>query len=555
MMQRKRWLSLAMVALFIAGSALAGCAPKATPTPVPPPTKAPEPTPPPPAGPKRGGTLIIGAWQEPQTFLAGLTGVNVALEVAYLVHGFLVKVDDNLEFASDFLTEIPTVTNGGISEDGLTYEFQLKKGVKWHDGQDFTSADVKFTLESQQNPDMTWYSTSGWDRVESVETPDDQTVVMKLSKPYPAFLEVWVYSPLLPEHILGDVPGEEWATHAMNREPVGLGPFVFKEWESGDHITFERNPSFANPDLPYLDKIIYKIVPDKNVLLAQLEKGEVDTFFYIGSAQIEQAEALDNIDIYETQAISSFTIWINNGDPEQPWYDKKVRQALAYGFDKEGIVQAVVGEAFQPAYGPVPPISWAYKPDVTHYERDPEKAKQLLQEAGWTDSDGDGVRDKDGKKFSLTLMNIPGEPERVQILQFIQNQWKEIGVEMEIAGVKFPEMSAGMREGTFEMAYSFNTMKVDPGLRFRYGCGMGANYMHFCDERADEIITSAESLVDPEARKELYWEFQDIYAEELPAFSMYWRVLFDGVNKRVQGPASTPVRGGPYWNIGEWWVE
>ena len=331
--------------------------------------------------PKPGGQIVHGSAQEPDRIWGPVTGLTVSGEISQLVNASLIEINDKLEYAPSLAIEVPTLDNGGISKDGLRYTFKLRPGVKWHDGAPFTSGDVAFTQTVLLNPDVDVRGRVGWNKISRVETPDDNTVIFQFSAIDAPFLDRVAALGILPRHILGKLSGAEIKAHKWFRAPVGTGPFVFKEWVPGSHLVLVKNPSYWKPGKPYLDRIIYKIVPDANALLNQLETGDIDTRLRLVNEHVDVVKKLPNATLVSTPSIVPWLLWINQTGP--PFNDKKVRQALAHGFDKERLTKTILGGHVTPAWQLLPPVSWAYNPAVVHHAFDPAKAKALLDEAGW----------------------------------------------------------------------------------------------------------------------------------------------------------------------------
>ncbi|MGQ9566586.1 MAG: ABC transporter substrate-binding protein [Anaerolineae bacterium] len=514
--------------------------------------------------PKAGGRVVVAHRQEPDRFWTPITGLSVAMEVAGLMNHPLIGVNDKNEFYPILVTEVPSVQNGGISEDSLTWTFRLRKDVKWHDGQPFTAEDVCFTYDVMMMEGTDVRSRVGWDRIASCEMPDPYTVVFKFKQVDAPFLMRVSNVQILPKHILGGLSAQELNAHPWFRAPVGTGPFLFKEWVAGDHITVAKNPNYFIEGQPYLDEIVYRVVPDANTLLNMTETGEVDVQFRVQDDLALLLDKMPNVERITVQSLSPWLIWINNNHPL--FKDARTRQALAYGFDKEIICQKVYQGLAEPADGPISPQLWAYNPNIRKFRYDPEKAKALLEEVGWRDEDGDGIREAhgvegvpDGTPLKFETANIAGEQIRVQLLSLVHAQWKEIGVQAEINLVDVATMFGKMHPNNeFETTYSYIARYVDPDIGDLYldrvKFNNRNNYVGFSDPRVDELILASQQTADREKRKEYLWEAQAIIAEKVPQLFIGWRVNTTAVNKRVHGYKPSPGYN-EMWNASEWWVE
>jgi peptide/nickel transport system substrate-binding protein len=564
---------------LIAALLMVGCRPAAEPTEVPEPTKAaveptetpveptkaPEPTDTPvPAGPKAGGRVVVAHRQEPDRFWGPISGLSVAHEVGGAMNHPLIGINDKNEYYPILLTEVPTAENGGISEDSLTWTLRLQDNVTWHDGEAFTSADVKFTYEMFMMEGTDVRSRVGWDRIESCETPDDHTVVFKFSNVDAPFTWRITQVGILPEHILSGLTAEEFNAHEWFRAPVGTGPFMFKEWVSGDHITLVKNPNYFVEGQPYLDEIVYRVVPDANTLLNMTETGEVHVQFRVQDDLAELLDDMDHVDRLTVQSLTPWLIWININHPF--FKDVRTRQALAYGFDKEIINEKVYRGLSEPADGPISPQLWAYNPDIKKFRHDPDKAKALLEEVGWKDEDGDGVREahgvegvEDGTPFKFETANIAGEQIRVQLLSLVHAQWKDIGLEAEINLVDVGTMFGDMHpNNNFETSYSYIGRYVDPDIGSLYldrdRFNNKSNYVGFNDPKVDDLIVASQQTADQAKRAEYLKEAQALIAEQVPQMFIGWRANTTAVNTQVKGYKPAPGYN-ELWNVAEWWLE
>jgi len=513
-----------------------------------------------PAGPVKGGTVVIVRDQEPNTLVQQWSTLDVAWEVADMINEPLFRWSEVGEFAPFLAKEVPTLENGGISEDGLTFTFHLREDVKWHDGEPFTAEDVIFTLDVVQDPNsgvMTYPPN-----LESVETPDEYTVVMKLPSIDAAFLSRLTLMPILPEHALKDV--DNWQTAEYLYKPwPGTGPFQFVEWEAGSHILVEKNSDYYRGE-PYLDSIVYQVTPNVDARLAALRSGEAQMSFYLIGEDVLNARDIPGLKVYETPAHCAFIFFFNLRDPFLR--DMRTRVALNHAVDKPGIVETVVHGLGSPKWSPLVPASWAYI-DVEHkYTYDPEKAKALLEEAGWKDTDGDGVREAhgvegvpDGTKLAFSVINIAGQAERLQICQIVQQQWKEIGVELEIETMDVSTWVSRRNSFEFTVAYGYNAWDPDPGLAAQQTWySVGTQNPHGLDTiypDIDALLEEAMATVDIGKRKAMYAEFQELIAERATDFLMYDRNWYNAASEKVHNFKPIPGGGQHTWNSYEWWLE
>jgi peptide/nickel transport system substrate-binding protein len=511
-----------------------------------------------PTGPVAGGTLTIAQEQEPDKLVSQWSALTVSYEVSGLVNEFLLRYSPESEIVPNLATEVPTVENGGLSADGLTYTFNLRDDATWHDGEPFTSADVAFTLEVAADPDSGVRTSVGLD---SVETPDDYTVVVNLTAPDAGFLDKLAsVLTIIPEHALSDVESWETAEYLTNPYP-GLGAFQFVDWESGSYIEMEKYADYFLGE-PYLDKIYYTVIPNDDARLTALATGEIDMTFRVIGEHVPLASSMPDVTVYETPAHAWFEAVINVRRPIMR--DQRTRVALNHAFDKEAIVETVVGGLGSAKWSPFS-VASAYYVDVEHkYTYDPDRAEELLDEVGWTDTDGDGVREahgvpevEDGTRFAWEIANVAGQAERVQVCQVLQQYWQEIGADVTINTADVSTIVGQLMSGEFDMGYGFLDVSPEPSSAvfwWRVDGGLNWHGLDTLLPEVEDIIVAADQSLDPVERRDLYTEFQELVAEEAVDIFIYDRIWYDAVNNRVNGFA--PIGGGGVntWNAYEWWI-
>ncbi|MGQ9677337.1 MAG: peptide ABC transporter substrate-binding protein [Chloroflexota bacterium] len=571
-------LSLALALAIVLTSCTAAPAPSPTAAPQPAPTKAPAASPAPQATttaapspsvaqptanePRKGGQITVGISQEPQGMNPILSFIEVGRGIHYALFDSPWRMSDKGELIPNLATEIPTVANGGISNDGLEYTLKLRKGVKWHDGQPFTSKDVKFTWETIMNPNLKIFTRSGYDQVEKVETPDDYTVKFKLKAPYAPFVNITLQDMyIVPEHVLSKVADINTADF-NTKAPIGTGPFKFKEWVAGSHITVEANRDYHGPG-PYVDRIIYKIVPDTLMLYTQFKTGEIDIIGLQGIPvdQFADAKKLPDrvVQAIETSSFESITLNVS-----KPWFqDKRVRQALFYGMDLKPILEKVYLGVNPPIETYVPLASPYYNKNLPKHEYNPDKAKQLLDEAGWK-LGPDGIRVKDGVRLSFDNSTTAGDNVREQAQQLLQQQWKQIGVEM-----KINNMPAAVVWGDFLRLSKFDSLMIglavqpDPDWLFRLHSkmipaegGSGRNFWYYKNPEVDKLFEDGVKEVDAAKRKDIYDKVQQIIRDELPFLPMFQKARLVGYKSNLVGYSANGLVWIELWNPHQWgWAQ
>jgi peptide/nickel transport system substrate-binding protein len=524
--------------------------------------------------------VTMGIYQEPENLN---TYIGVQTVITYVHKPFaeyLIDVNEKGEYFPVLAAEVPSVENGGVSEDGLTITYKLKKGIQWSDGQPCTSADIKFTWEAIVNPKNLVKSRSGYELIESVETPDDYTAVVKYKEYYAPYLTR--FAPVLPKHILDKLDNMNDAPY--NRMPVGTGPFRVTEWVSGDHITMEKNPYYREADKVKIDKLFFKIIPSREVGIAQIQAGDVDGVWDLIEAQIPMMEKNPEISLCLSNALVSERLIMNhstplapnNGNPDYPHpilADLRVRQAIQYGIDKNTIIDKLLYGKARPGTTEIPD-GWAHNPDVKPTEYNPEKAKQLLEAAGWKPG-ADGIREKDGTRLRLKITTTTGNKLREMVEQVLVAQLKDVGIEFYIenvpSSVLFGSWSndADRKKGRYDILMYTTGPGIDPHQQYEgyfhsknipteANGGSGYNYTRHRDAELDKWLDLAGKAPSLEKRAEAYRKAQERVAEIIPHIYLYRRVNVHAFRNNVKGWIPNGygiIDAVATWNVADWYVE
>ena len=431
-----------------------------------------------------------------------------------------------------------------IAADGVTYTFHLNQDAKWHDGVDITADDVQFSFDALANLEVgSAYSQSFIDATDSWRVIDEHTFEVVASEPLYTFLYdlvTWI----IPKHIWESVPVADWRTDggATGTDParvVGSAAWKFGEWQQGSSITLSRNDEYYDK-VPYLDTYVLRIWPDQTAVTNALINGEIDA----SSVPPADAETVENTEglalaVYPTRG---FSFYMTNLDPEKTelFQDARVRKALFFGLDRESIVHDILLGYAEVAQGTQPVISYAYAPDrmTTTYEFDPEQAMALLAEAGWTDSDGDGIVDKDGQPFAFEMIYQSGSPTVDQLIAYMQDAWRAIGLEPTPRAMEFSALVDQLTsEHNFEVAllgFNWNATFIQDSM---FACNQyegGFNMVRYCNEELDAINLEATRTFDEEARTELLIEATNIVNEDLPVAVMHFSKAIIGYREDLQ---------------------
>lgn len=504
--------------------------------------------------PDRGGVFREGVAGDPQYLNPLLCQTHeVDQDLCALLFRGLTRLDQSGQVVPD-LAETWSVT-----PDGLTYTFRLKPNQLWHDGQPVTADDVVFTVGMMQSPETPVVPDLAelWRTVE-VERVDDLTIRFMLTQPFAPFLD-YTSIGLLPKHIWQEVPPAELASSPLNATPVGTGPMRAVQVDA-EHIRLEPNPFFGE-QTPYISALEFHFYPDYPSIFAAYTEGNLDGISRILPGDLPIAQERDDLQLFSALESVYVNIVFNLNSPDVSFFQElPVRQALYYGLNRERLVADALQGQGVVADSPLPANNWAYSSDIRHYEYNPDLAKRLLDEAGWTDSDGDGIRDKEGRPLSFILLSND-DPVRQTVIEQIAQDWQSIGVQADPQAVSFAGLvSDFLAPRRFDAALIGWDITGDPDpypLWHSSQAGEGGqNYSGWSNTQADQIMREARSTVGQEARKQLYTTFQQIFAEEVPALPLYYPVYTYGVSERVKnvqiGPLNNPADR--FNNFDEWYI-
>lgn len=467
-------------------------------------------------GETRGGTFSLPINDDPQIW--PLVGGLYNIVVNKAVYSTLVRYDlETLEPVGDLAHSFTT------SDDGLTYTFELRDDVLWHDGVKFTADDVVFTINLWINPDVPYYLASNFRLIDGVEALDETTVQITLSAPQASFPTLLGYNAnILPKHLLEHLsPSELINPTSFTRNPVGTGPFKFAEYQPGSLVRLVRNDDYFDGP-PLLDALVYRIAPDANSQLALLQSGELDLVII----EPFQLDAISNNPAIRTQSVPVVRtefITLNTSNPILQ--DRAVRTALTMGLDREQLLQAVFGGRGQVAVGPIPPsMGWAFAADLSPLPFDPEAAGALLDEAGWI-MGSDGVRAKNGERMKLTILYDPASPTRTRTSLVAQQQWRAIGVETDLEGTEYGTILTRVRQEVPDYDVNPNYLVTPPdpdGVANYYVSGSLANMMKYNNLEIDALFNEGVAVVDLAERARIYHQIQTIMLEDQPnIFTVY----------------------------------
>lgn len=494
--------------------------------------------------PVYGGTLITLGHTDVPGLSPEDAGPTVEWSLVTQIHNGLLEIDENYELES-VLAERHEVT-----EDGLTYTFTLRQGVKFHDGEEFNADDVVYSYEWYRNPENASIEQQSFAGVEAVEATDPYTVVVRMSEPNAAFLIRGATAFIIPEHYHSQVGQDQYRT-----APIGTGAFKLKEWRAAEYTVLEAFEDHFR-GRPYLDEYRLNVVPEPSVRAIALETGEAhSSVWQLAVEDNQRLEATGEFTVFKAPSVSVNHFPLNHNLPQLA--EKEVRQAMMYAIDRQAVIDDVFnGEAVIATSNLAPVLEFWYNPDVKEYPYDPDEARRILDEAGWTVG-SDGIREKNGVKLSFTCGVITGDQARRPEAELVQQYLREVGIDMQIREV--PDASGSMRRGeldaaVFNWTYGGSGGEPDPSDTLRSD-GFN-NFSHYRSERMDELIDQGLREVDPEKRREIYNEIQALVAEDVPfLYMMYWQ-WYTLYSKQVKGlPESALSPTQTYRKAYQFWLD
>lgn len=451
------------------------------------------------------------------------------------------------------LDRIPTVRNGGLSADGRTIVYHLRRGVRWSDGVPVTAADVLFTLHAILDPRNPVRSHEGYDLIVAAQARDPQTVVFHLRRAWaPAVMTYFSYgfSPqfVLPAHVLSGQPSLERSDFGGDPS-VGDGPFRFVSWRRTEGLRYIANASYwrGKPAVPMLD---VRVVTDPSTNLLLLQTGELD-WNLVAPVQLAVLRGKGGIGYATVPTAVVAGLAFNTAKP--PLDDVRVRRALAMSIDRDAISKKITLGMYPVTNMIQPQFSWAFDPSIREPGFAPAAADALLDAAGWPRG-SDGMRRKAGAPFQLLYVQFPESMTGVRVATTVQAELRQRGIAVAVKSISnaqlFTPATGALAAGAFDLAYVPWTMGADPDDSSIFTCKGASNYMRWCDDRVQALERSALSRPEQAARRVLYREIASIVAAQVPVLFLFNADYVYAYRKRLHG--FSPNAFLPTWNAGAW---
>ncbi len=511
-----------------------------------------------------GGTAVVGSFGDLQPLLRFVSSdYDTNMIQREMLFMPLVKLDDEVNPVPWLAERWDTVR---VAEDTLEVTFHLRQDVHWHDGEQTTAHDIAFTYERLQDPETGFPNPAYFQYyAPESEVVDDHTIRFRM-RAHAEFLEPWYLTPAMPRHLLEDAAPAEMMTHPFGQSPVGNGPFRFLRRVPGQEVVFEANDDF--PDAlggrPYLDRVVWRYIPEPTTLLTGLLTGRLD--YYTGpipeqAAQIEGSDNAQLIDFPFRQWV--YIAW-NTRLPQ--FEDPRVRRALTMAINRQEIVDGLVYGYGEVGRGTVWPAHWAFDGDDsgTFLPHDPEAARELLAEAGWVQDEDGILRDAEGTPFRFDLMTNQGNDTREQIIQYVQAQLRPLGIQVrprlrewtsmldQLRGSLGPD---GERERDFDAVVSSWVdafRKDDHDQLHCRAMNEPYQYVGYCDEEVSRLIDTVAVLADREEARPFWRQYDRLVAQEAPYTVLYYPQRLAGLSRRMQN-VEMDTRG-ELINVQQWWI-
>lgn len=504
------------------------------------------------------GQIVAGLTQEPTVFNPLMPRIETDQGVQFSLFNPLWRVEPDGSFVPELAVEVPTLENGGISPDGLVWKIKLRKGVKWHDGVEFTAEDVKYTLELVNNPSFKAYTRQGHALVRDITVHGPHELSWKMTKLYAPYISLLTSTFIVPRHALEKAADPN--TAPFNSAPIGTGPFKWGKRVAGESITLLANTDYFG-DGPYVERIIFRYIPDLNVAYTQFKTGQVDYLGYqgIASQYYKEAQTLADRKVYVAQTAQIEGLILNFGRPI--FQDKAVRRAMYFGLNKKALVDLVYYGIPVESESFLSRSSWAYNPSLPKHVYDLAAGNKALDEAGWVKG-ADGVRSKGGLRLEFTVSTVSGNSQREQILQLVQQDWRKMGIAVQIkampAAVIFGEYYTQSQFDCMLGASTYGT-GADPGPTQRFSSsaipvqgGSGTNFYQYKNPEVDRLLQVGQTTFKQTERKEAYQRIQSVIREELVILPICQPAQVEGTKAKLVGFRANPNVSSNCWNMGSW---
>lgn len=532
-MKRKKLAICILLTTSFLISSLTGCGSKTVKTDAPSPTATVI---------KTGGDLKIAYAQNPRNLNPIFADDTASNNIIGMVFDGLLYFDDKNELKPKIAESMPIIKDKTIT-------FKLKQGVKWHDGQELTSEDVKYSYELIMDKEVNSPRSGDYVSVASIDAPDKYTVVFNLKEIDSQIIDKFADRRIIPKHIMEKFDRKSLKTADFSRNPVGNGAFKFEDWKTSERITLQANSEYFLGK-PSLDHIIFDITPSSAAALVKVETQE-DNMVSVSGSDLERIKTKAFLDVATYK--STYFDCIQYNLQNEIFKDKLVRQAISYAINRTALIKGVYQGTAEQASSSYPSELWFSNPNVKKYDYDVAKAKELLNQAGWK-AGTDGIMQKDGKKLEFTMLTNQGNPEREKALVYFQSALKEVGIKSEPKIVEFNTLFDNYVDpGKFDCYLGGYSPGTDPIQDMYYAKDGVFNAGKYSNPRIDELFVKVKQTFDKEEQKKYLYEVQSIITEEVPMTYLTNGSVSYAYTKKLKNVQFVDMAG--WYGIEKWYVE
>lgn len=500
--------------------------------------------------PAYGGTAVVATGSDFDVFneLATTSALGDQV-IGHVLFQNLLVYDESREYAY-----APALADSfWVADDGLSATFRMRDGVRWHDGVPVTVDDVVWSFEMSKRDEVAYPERQTLQYVERAERVDDRTVRFVFNAVHAEPLADFAFWTPMPKHLLENVPPTEMPTAAFNRAPVGNGPFRFVSWRANEQVVLEANEDFW-AGRPYLDRIVFRVIPEPATVVTELLRGGVDLYRNVPPSDMVRLEQSASARPLSFPSLGFTLVLWNLRNPVLA--DVRVRRALAMATDRQAIIDGLLQGYGEMTAGPAAPRQWERNADLEPWPYDPDAARRLLAEAGWRDTDGDGVLDKDGAPLRFQITTNTDNTLRKDVLVALQSQLRQVGVDARPREVEFNTLVDQWIGGTFEalVAGWDLYLRFDPSQL--YETGASYNGGAYSNPRVDSLLRRALTTLDRAESKPLWDELQEILHQDQPHLFLFADHERWGASRRLRGvePAGSPNAYSPLASVARWWI-
>ena len=499
--------------------------------------------------PVYGGNLVIGVFGEPVIINPVYLQDVPSFDITSLVFAGLMTANQDLEMIPRIAVDQPVV-----SDDGLVWTFHIHDNVFFHDGERLTAHDVAFTFNIFIHPDYTGPRSGDFLTMASVVALDDLTVQFTLTEPDARFATRMGYG-ILPQHILGNIAVADLGNYTVFNidKPVGAGPFKFVSWSPGQNIVLQAHEDYFK-GRPYLDRITLRIASDSNALVLLMERAEIHQFHWVPAGEVAGLAGIPHVNMISTLPLAYEYLSYNLRNPL--FQDKRVRQALTHAIDRQEIVDTLMEGHAEVAHTALSPVSWAYSDEVPRFDFDPERALELLAEAGWTRG-SDGFLQKDGQRFSFEILSNDGNTRRRDLGVIVQQMLGKIGIQVNPRQMEWGAFLERISAPNFNFDVFISGWSLgldpDPSPFFHSReSAQGLNRGAYSNPTVDAILDASIAIMDRAERTAALAEGFALIAEDQPYIFMWYPLQFVALHERVNGFVQHPNIN--MYGAERWWL-